>query len=105
MKKQPHQLSLLMSKFLYAYKLWINGNLADSCGIVAANKQNHVSEYLWKIVLLPEDTNKYELVLQISDIKLNVGDVATPIYLGYHDKLIKDQNLNIALEFFFLDAY
>jgi diguanylate cyclase (GGDEF)-like protein len=53
--------------FSAASKIWINGKLIDSVGVVGTSKETYVPQYLPNEVVFTSDKNEIELVIQVSN--------------------------------------
>ncbi|MFB9757077.1 sensor histidine kinase [Ectobacillus funiculus] len=85
-KSKP--LSLYIPSIASAYKLWVNGKLAASNGVVGTNKESMEAQSYSKVVTFQTNTNEIELILQVSNFTQRKGGMWKSIQLG-SDALIR----------------
>lgn len=87
-----------------AYRLWINGTLKDSSGIVASSAKTMKPRRSPSVIELPSGNREYEIVLQISNYHYRAGGINTPVILGQSSYFIKAENKQAAIEYFLAGA-
>jgi signal transduction histidine kinase len=86
--ENPHPpISLMLEDMYSAYSLSVNGEVMAKNGRIATSKKESKAEWLPQTVRLPSDTNRYELILQISNFHHSKGGLAEPILIGVSDRI------------------
>lgn len=102
-EKKEHRILKLYSVHC-AYRVWVNGLLCDSLGVVAESKKSMVPSRSPKMICLPTDAKEIDLVLQVSNFHYRAGGINTPIILGETKDLIGAERMQTAVEFFLAGA-
>ncbi|MBU3159450.1 diguanylate cyclase [Clostridium frigoris] len=93
-------LGLSVPSMLSSYKLWVNGKLLSSNGIVGTSilsspKSMPTTSYFM-------NNNKViNLVLQVSNYNLKAGGTKSQIYLGTQNQIMNNRDASIALDFLY----
>jgi len=82
-----HWLGLRLFSLPAAYRLWANGRLVASAGVVGRSGQAETAERSLVIAGLPDEGGSVDLVLQVSNHYFRRGGVHYPILLGDTDQL------------------
>ncbi len=94
-------LGLSFPSMLSSYKLWVNGNLLSSNGIVGTT----ISSGLSKIPItnyFMNNNKEINLVLQVSNYNFKYGGTNGAIYLGTQNQIMNNRDASIALNFLYL---
>ncbi len=81
------ELGLVIPTIGSAYQLWINGELMAKMGEVGTSPEGSKPQYIHQLIVLPSDTNHYELVLQVSNFNFFRGGVFIPFQIGNYEKI------------------
>lgn len=78
-----------------AHKLWVNGEILSSQGVVSRNLEQAVPKYYPQIFDLKQQKGELELILQVSNFNHRRGGVWQPFALGNSDKihLVRDRQI------------
>ena len=95
---RDHTLALRLEDQATAYRLWVNGKLLMSNGVVAESSRDAIPHYLVRIAAVDQKTESLDLILQISDFHLHNGGPYRPISLGVESKVRKRQLLLWAVD-------
>ncbi|MCG8334149.1 MAG: ATP-binding protein [Proteobacteria bacterium] len=87
-----------------SYRLWANGNLISTNGVVGASKVEVIPQYLPKTVVTDVADNEIELVLQISNFHHYNGGIWQSIKIGYVDDVLNDSRMKTAFDLFTIGA-
>ncbi|BCJ86015.1 ATP-binding protein [Effusibacillus dendaii] len=83
-----------------AYKLWINGELITSVGIVGKNREEMVPKNYSETIYFTPNTNRIELVMQVSNFVQRKGGLWDFIEFGNENQITRQRIKNIASELF-----
>ena len=92
----PHLAAKLLD-FSSAYRLYINGAAVTQDGIPATNKDLSVPAHQPKTIVLPSDTDRIELLLQVSNYHYWKGGPWEPIVIGPVDMIFRARENAVAL--------
>lgn len=98
-KQTNELLSLKIPRLLNSYKLWVNGQLLSSCGIIATNPENSKGQTRPATVTFP-NTGKLDIVIQMSNYSENRGGVSPSFFLGTTQNIQALSTLNTAKDAF-----
>ncbi|MFC0213403.1 ATP-binding protein [Paenibacillus chartarius] len=101
---QNRQLAVYMPSVATSYKLWINGRLAASNGIVADNREQMVPANYRKVVYFDTNEDQVELVVQAANFVQRKGGLWQSLRLGSADAVSFERDTNIAVEMFLAGA-
>ncbi|MCT4634309.1 MAG: ATP-binding protein [Firmicutes bacterium] len=87
-----------------AYNLFINGELISTSGQVGENKNDSVPEYKPHTVYFKNDTDEYEVIIQISNFSYSRGGFWHPLELGTFDQINKINENSIRKEILLFGA-
>ena len=87
-----------------SYRLWANGSLISTNGVVGASKVEVIPQYLPKTVVTDVADNEIELVLQISNFHHYNGGIWQSIKIGYVDDVLNDSRMKTAFDLFTIGA-
>lgn len=73
LNKQKESLALRVLEISNAYTLYINGRKAASLGVAGKNRETTVPRQLYQIVDFESDTNREEIILQVSSFRHRRG--------------------------------
>lgn len=85
-----------------AYKMWLQGNLILSNGLVAATKDQMVPQRLPKLHFFKTDSENIDVIVQVSNFNHKRGGLFNSILLGPQDKILagRDKRLMYAIFLF-----
>ncbi|MFT5874054.1 MAG: diguanylate cyclase (GGDEF)-like protein [Clostridium sp.] len=86
---------------LSPYKLWINGYLYSSNGIVSTTSSDNHLKSMPITSCFMNNTNKVHLVLQVSNYGFGDGGTSGKIYLGTETQMTNKREASIALKYFY----
>lgn len=95
--KQPDTQStiygLKVSSIFSNYKLWVNGKLITSVGVISKTKDQSEPKFNYKdipFVINPSEVNsdRIEIIFQVSNYSHQRGGIHFPIYFGKYEKLV-----------------
>ncbi|UVI27789.1 sensor histidine kinase [Paenibacillus spongiae] len=84
-------LSLRVPNIFSAYKLWINGKLLTSAGQVGTSREHSKAEQYPRIVTFNGQTEKLDIVVQVSNFQHRKGGIWVNFTLGDSGDIIKSQ--------------
>ncbi|MBW9144804.1 diguanylate cyclase [Clostridium sp. CM027] len=94
-------LGISVPPMLSSYKLWINGQLFSSNGIVGKSSSSELPKSLPITSYFMNNNDKIHLVLQISNHNFREGGTRGNIYLGLQSQMANKRDASIALGFFY----
>ncbi len=80
--KTNEQLRIALPEVYSAYTLFINGKAAARNGRVSTSSDKFVPQWQYKAVDIPRNTEKLEILLQISNFVHSKGGIGKPLILG-----------------------
>ena len=87
-----------------SYKLWVNGELLSTNGIVGTSRSSSQAQYLPKTVVIRGFNTELELVLQISNFHHSHGGIWDALTLGLEEDIVYDAQTRTAFDLFLLGA-
>lgn len=87
-----------------AYKLWINGELISTNGVVGMEKSTSVPQYLPKTPIIRGFNSELDIVLQISNFHHNNGGIWQTLRIGLEEDIIFESQTRTAFDLFLLGA-
>lgn len=84
--------ALRLSKLRSAYRLWVNGELLATSGVVGVDAEAETPELSLKIVEFAPEQNRVEIVLQVSNHYYREGGVIDAIQFGDAQQIRSAQN-------------
>ncbi|MGH4050630.1 MAG: diguanylate cyclase [Clostridium sp.] len=94
-------LGLSVPSMLSSYKLWVNGKLFSSNGIVGTSSSAQTPKSAPLTNYFFNNNDKINLVLQVSNYDFRNGGTSGEIYLGTQSQMTNKREASIALEFFY----
>ncbi|MBZ9609274.1 diguanylate cyclase [Clostridium estertheticum] len=94
-------LGISVPPMLSSYKLWVNGHLFSSNGIVGKSSYSELPKSLPITSYFMNNNDKIHLVLQVSNHNFRDGGTRGNIYLGLQSQMANKRDASIALEFFY----
>ena len=94
--KDSPPLALTIPDMYTAYKLFFNGELIASNGIVGSDEESSTPR--WEPLTIPldnTDDRSVEILLQISNFDHSKGGIRLPIIIGRQDRLLHDRGREI----------
>ncbi len=90
---------LKVSSVFSNYKLWVNGKLVTSVGTLSKTKDQSEPRFTYQdipFVLNPAvgNTDKIEIIFQVSNFSHQRSGIHFPIYFGRYDKLVESTRSN-----------
>lgn len=99
--KKRENLLIVIPEVYCAYRLYVNGNLEASNGIVAANKDDFEPYWERNTVVIPTGIDTLTLLLQVANFAHSKGGVKKSLVIGDRDYLIlkerQAQSINLLL--------
>lgn len=86
---------------LSASKIWVNGVLVSSVGVVGKNANNSVESYERQLIFFGNKGNDIEIVIQMSNFNNITGKIKS-IYLGSNKQIKRDYIKSVALDAFII---
>ena len=100
-KYKDSLLGISVPSMLSSYKLWVNGKLFSSNGTVGTSYSSSLPKSVPITSYFMNNSNKINLVLQISNYNFRNGGTSDQIYLGTQSQMTNKREASIALEFFY----
>ncbi|MGV8983464.1 diguanylate cyclase [Clostridium sp.] len=94
-------LGISVPSMLSSYKLWVNGNLFSSNGIVGTSSSSETPNSNPITSYFMNDNENVHLVLQVSNHNFRDGGTWDKIYLGTQAQMANKREASIALEIFY----
>jgi len=94
-------LGVSVPSMLSSYKLWINGELFTSNGTVGTSSSSETPKSLPLTNYFMNNSDKVDLVLQVSNYNFRDGGTNGEIYLGSQSQMANKREASLALEFFY----
>ena len=94
-------LGISVPPILSSYKLWVNGQLFSSNGIVGKSSSSELPKSLPITSYFMNNSDKIHLVLQVSNHNFRDGGTRGNIYLGLQSQMANKREASIALEIFY----
>lgn len=85
-----------------AYRLYVNGQLTAEVGSALDNKDNFKNDDKVIIIDLPKDTQKIDLVFQVSNLNCATGGLRTAPLFGSKQTLEQQRMLTLILQMLFI---
>ncbi|HCD52342.1 MAG TPA: hypothetical protein DEQ34_07840 [Balneolaceae bacterium] len=98
--KDSPPLALTIPDMYTAYKLFFNGELIASNGIVGSDEESSTPR--WEPLTIPldnTDDRSVEILLQISNFDHSKGGIRLPIIIGRQDRLLHDREIELGYDF------
>lgn len=92
------QFALYMPSVATAYQLWINGELAESNGVVGTSRAEMTPKNYSKIVSFQADQPQVELVVQVSNFVQRKGGLWESIAFGPVEDIMFQRETNVLYE-------
>jgi adenylate cyclase len=83
-----------------AYKMWVNGKLVATNGIVGADKMHSEPAYIPRVIVFTPDSNHLRFVVQVSNFTHCKGGFWLPVELGSVEHIQKERDARVLLEMF-----
>lgn len=94
-------LSISVPPMLSSYKLWVNGNLFSSNGVVGTSSSSELPNSMPITNYFMNNNGDVNFVLQVSNYNLKDGGTKGDIYLGTQSQMMNKRDASIALDFFY----
>ncbi len=91
-----------ISKAYVAYKLWVNGKLIAEAGKVSIDKDSEQASREFDNRYFVVDTNKLEIVLQVSNFNQRKGGIQSSILFGTEQLISKKERRDFGISLFLL---
>jgi len=85
-----------------AYKIWVNGKLLNEIGTVAINKENTVPARKNITHYFVSETDKIEIILQISNFNHKNGGIESSILFGSAKNVQSSERQDMGINFFLI---
>jgi signal transduction histidine kinase len=83
-----------------AYKLWVDGKLLSSNGMVGRSKAETAAQYYPRTIYFTPDNERIELVIQVSNYKHRRGGMWENLELGTESQMVYQSKTKLAFEMF-----
>ncbi|REE88580.1 phospho-acceptor domain-containing protein [Paenibacillus taihuensis] len=103
-KPTDHVLAMRLPNIFSSYKLWVNGKELLELGHVGTSRDSSRAEQFPKIVSFSTDSDKLEIVIQVSNFQHRKGGIWVPIQLGDSDSIVDAQMKTTAKEMIILGS-
>ena len=100
-KNKTALLGISVPSMLSSYKLWVNGDLLSSNDITGIRRHDGDPENIPITGYFINDTDKIDLVLQVSNYNFRDGGILDKLYLGNQTQIDIRKESSIALEIFY----
>jgi diguanylate cyclase (GGDEF)-like protein len=97
-------LAIRVPELFSSYKLWVNGDLLSSKGVISTEKAYEIPKILPTTNYFVSNSEELHLVLQISNHNFRDGGAIDEIYLGTSDQMSSKREASIALEVLYFGA-
>ena len=97
-------LSLKLNGIMTNYRVFINGKSYGAVGIPGRTEKTSTPDTTTKIITFIPDSNKVEIVLQVSNFHHYIGGISDHLLLGSKDAITSLRERNISFEFFLFGA-
>lgn len=88
-----------------AYRLWVNGELVASNGVVSSDPGEMRPQYSPVAATLPAPTEgSFELVMQISNAQFRTGGLPRSLFLGDSDMMARERQKRLMFQMFTIGA-
>ena len=98
------QLALRIDAILSAYRLWINGNLLASNGIVGTTRESMIPKHLPQTVFFTPDDGNMDIIVQVSNFNHRRGGMWDHIELGLAQQITDQNDRYLAFEMFIIGS-
>ncbi|MCX7921597.1 MAG: diguanylate cyclase [Clostridia bacterium] len=90
-----------------SYRLWVNGEQIASNGTVGRNETEAQPQYRTMVgsIYMPAETNRIEIVIQVSNFAYKKGGIWRPITFGTLENVNKAKEKSLIFEIFLLGSY
>ena len=99
-KKYNKNLAIKLPMMLTAYNLYINDKKIASNGIVGKSKKEMKPQFLPLVADFSPDSDKIEIIMQISNFYVRFGGLRGSIFLGKRNQIYKKRELSLARDLF-----
>jgi class 3 adenylate cyclase len=90
----------IVPETLTANKLWINGKVVASTGVVSLNPAEMFPQYSRRVVYLRPDSEKLEIIWQVANSNYRKGGVWIPMSMGLSRNIAAVHDRRIGVEIF-----
>ncbi|MCB2293381.1 diguanylate cyclase [Clostridium algoriphilum] len=94
-------LGISVPSMLSSYKLWVNGSLFSSNGVVGTTSSTEIPKSVPITSYFMNNSEQVNLVLQVSNHNFRDGGIRDKIYLGTESQMMSKREASIALNFFY----
>lgn len=98
-------LSMRVSPFATAYKLYIDDQLMTSCGRVGITKEDHESQYRLRVFEFTPENGSFDIILHISNFTYARGGAWYTPVMGTPESIRHLDNIVACSEFFLFGSY
>ncbi|WP_320040206.1 ATP-binding protein [uncultured Desulfobacter sp.] len=95
-------LALKVTNIASACRLWVNGELLISTGVVGKDKFHEVPKHTLSVAGFTPSTRRLEIILQVSNHHHITGGVRSSLVLGEADQIHRDQAVSWAISMFLI---
>ncbi|SEM78497.1 ATP-binding protein [Paenibacillus sp. OV219] len=99
-----HVLAMRLPNIFSSYKLWVNGKELVELGHVGTSRSGSKAEQFPKIVSFNTNSDKLEIVIQVSNFQHRKGGIWVPMQLGDSDSIVDAQMKTTAKEMLILGS-
>lgn len=97
--KDADRLALKIPRLRTAYKLWVNGEMIASAGIVGTARDTMVPQYLPQVSFFEAQRGENEILIQVSNFHHRIGGILESIDIGSENQIFGLKFKRIAVEF------
>ena len=95
-------LALKVTNIASACRLWVNGELLISTGVVGKDKFHEVPKHTLSVAGFTPSTRRLDIILQVSNHHHITGGVRSSLVLGEADQIHRDQAVSWAISMFLI---
>jgi len=103
-KKSDERYALRLQYIPSSYKLWVDGELIASNGVVGMKRMETIPSPLSKTVCFKPKGDEVKILLQVANFKYRKGGILDSIYMGTYDQIQRINYNKLAKELFFSGA-
>ncbi|MFO7928763.1 MAG: diguanylate cyclase [Candidatus Humimicrobiaceae bacterium] len=98
--KEDQLYGINLGKISSAYKLWVNGEMLSSKGVVAKNWEDAKSKLGPEVVFFSPENNQMEIVLQVSNYSYYNAGIVESVELGNPNELTRERYIKVSAVLF-----
>ncbi len=98
--RENRRLGLKIPRIFTSYKLWVNGELIASAGVVGKSRRASLAQYLPQVAFFEAQQGENEIVIQVSNFYHRSGGILESIIIGSEKQILDKRYRSIAFELF-----